>query len=165
MNDIKVEHVVLPNVACARVSDLLYMIVVCLRKEGSFWFKKDPSETANIIHEYMAAFELLIAFALEGDLTSFVLVFSKYKISVVGIRRCFRNGSGGTDVKTNRNQAYQSFAEVCRIVRANLMKQPIKAEARMLKISDLEAIAYFEGQIVDAEKSIESDVPPMGIFG
>lgn len=93
------------------ITDSLRSIQAMLRVELEHWFKTDNSATSTKIAQYDAAIELLVGFVEAKDVTSFVLVFAKYGITIDGLRDCFR--SSGPDVKNKRNEAHRLFATVC----------------------------------------------------
>jgi hypothetical protein len=96
------------------IETALREIQAMLKIELEHWFRTDNSATSELIGRYDTAIELLITFVRERDVNAFCLVFTKFNITIQGIRGCFYNS--GPNVKARRNRAHRLFGRVCTIM-------------------------------------------------
>lgn len=80
-----------------------------LKSEESFERKTEKSKTLEKIDQYASAIDLLLQFVKEHDIMSFIITFMECKITIDGIRDCFRNSGEGVFGRLTFYLLYFSF--------------------------------------------------------
>jgi len=142
----------------ASLLESLRSLQVMLKYEAESWYKSDNVKIAQKINAYDVVIETLIRLAEQKEFEVFIMVFKEEKITINGIRDCFRNSkSDGQYMKRKRNAANRIFVNVCGKVLGLL-----KVEYWMKKVNDKsvnidEMRTYFQAQYDDAAKDIDDD--------
>jgi len=82
------------RVAQCSITQSLTAIQELLKYEAKYWFQA-PGDTATVtaIHSYNLAIDMLVAYVEQQQFQAFVMVFDKYRVTVKGIRACFRDNN------------------------------------------------------------------------
>jgi len=117
-----------------------------LRQESHEWCRTDKSKTADTIAVYEQALGILLEFVRTRKIKEFVYTFKKYKISVVGIRDCFRKNAwtSSDDSLRKRNTVNHEFKVICDKMLTLLDREDIRKVVVNSDLSAEEAIGLFQ---------------------